>query len=723
MASLTKYHVLLQIPLHSEYKHRLRHLVPLYDDYNQLTKKILPDDVVQFTYDGRGNALTSVNSKSVVAMSYTPAGQLNSIQSYGLGTLSSSPNVTLSFGFDENNNRTRLTDPTGNTTYVYDEADRLTHLTNTKGEVFSFSADAMGRLYGISRPGSSTILSFDDRNFITGIVHSKNGNAIASVSYVLDTIGNKTKKTTEQGNFDYNYDTTNQVTSASNPETNTSLSLETFEYDKNINRTKDQDGNYTYDNKAQRLLEDYRNFYFYDNNGNLTSKQSKNFTGNVTNFIYSSENQLVGIKYFTQAGGNNPVKEVSYAYDALGRRIQKKVVDLTAPGDLTKTFERRYVYDLSEILLEYDGNNQLLAKYTHSNLRTDDVLAVDVTNAGVSAGMAQTTGTYSFLKDGMGTVTDVTDNTGNKIQHYIYSVFGTIIGIQDANAADITNAPKLRSIYSFTGREIDPESGLMFYRARYYSPELGRFMQRDPHPGALADPGTVTNAYAYVSNNPNSFTDPSGKFKGLGALFTSYGRFADKLAGGNDVLAWTVFFPLKMYSIPGDYLQRHEEVDRIATAAAIMTLAAVTGGGTGAGAGALAGGGAYGAIAGFAAGALTGGIVGGLGYQSTGLGSFWKGFLLGAITGGIAGSIAGYTANSAWNFSDASATAKTKFSRCLASVGQSTLMAGAAGYGLYFALIPPPFPNVILGGLLAAVGSYGTVSSGVEIAATCGGGI
>jgi RHS repeat-associated protein len=187
------------------------------------------------------------------------------------------------------------------------------------------------------------------------------------------------------------------------------------------------------------------------------------------------------------------------------------VVDHAAPNDPVKSFTRRYAYDGQEILFEYDGSNNLLARYTHSMLTTDDVLAVNVTPSGVNAGLAQGSGTYQYLKDGQGTITDVTTNSGGKIQHYIYSAFGILLGIQDANAADITSSPILNTSYGFTGRERDSESGYMYYRARYYDPNTGRFLQKDPEPGKLVRPNSINNSYSYALNSPLLLADPDGR--------------------------------------------------------------------------------------------------------------------------------------------------------------------------------------------------------------------
>lgn len=56
------------------------------------------------------------------------------------------------------------------------------------------------------------------------------------------------------------------------------------------------------------------------------------------------------------------------------------------------------------------------------------------------------------------------------------------------------------------------ETGLYYYRARYYDPGIGRFLQQDPHPGKTSMPVTVVNRYAYATNGPTYLTDPDGKF-------------------------------------------------------------------------------------------------------------------------------------------------------------------------------------------------------------------
>ncbi len=114
-------------------------------------------------------------------------------------------------------------------------------------------------------------------------------------------------------------------------------------------------------------------------------------------------------------------------------------------------------------------------------------------------------------------------SVGSLVQHYAYSSFGKIVKISDGSGNDITNNAAVKTSYGFTNREHDSESGMMYYRARYMIPEIGRFISEDPHPGKLNLPSTVTNKYLYVGNNPTRYVDPSGKIFGailLGSLIS-----------------------------------------------------------------------------------------------------------------------------------------------------------------------------------------------------------
>jgi len=111
--------------------------------------------------------------------------------------------------------------------------------------------------------------------------------------------------------------------------------------------------------------------------------------------------------------------------------------------------------------------------------------------------------TYYYLADGLGSVVAVTDDQGAFVESYEYDPFGNV-SIYDGNGAPLSESA-IGNPYMFTGRRLDEETGLFYYRARHYDPRIGRFLQRDPI-------GYIDgmNLYSYSKNNPVSYTDPLG---------------------------------------------------------------------------------------------------------------------------------------------------------------------------------------------------------------------
>ncbi|MBI2521092.1 MAG: hypothetical protein HYV97_11760 [Bdellovibrio sp.] len=477
-----------------------------YDNLDRLVKKILPDNIYEFDFDSRGNLSLAKNNITELEFEYaaTERGyQVTTAKSRGLGIKSDYPEYELNFDFDSSGNRILMETAVGNFSYGFDLLDRQTSLTNHKGENFTFNYDLANRLRELTRPNGKSQFDFDNTNFLTSIQHKKGSDIIKSVLYERDQIGNRTKMTIPSGDFLFGYDLNNQLTTSSNPEITGDFASEIFNYDQIGNRTDDQLGDFLYDQTKQRLTEDYRYYYYFDNNGNLTSKQSKTLGAEVENFTYNSENQLIR---FEQYENNVLVKSADYFYNALGQRVEKVVVDhQNAANNLT----RRYVYHDNQILHEMNANNQVLSTYTNSGLGIDDTLAIDVTITGIQAGVSLNTGSLYFLKDGLGSITEITDSAGDIKERYTYSAFGKLLSIRDANNTE-TNLPILTPYFTYTNREFDSESGLYYYRTRSYDASIGRFLQSDSHSGKLINPESFNNKFSYVNNNPTVNTDPSG---------------------------------------------------------------------------------------------------------------------------------------------------------------------------------------------------------------------
>jgi len=291
-------------------------------------------------------------------------------------------------------------------------------------------------------------------------------------------VGNRATRTTLQGIASYTHDGLNRLAQASQPDPIDPLRqvTEAFTYDPVGNRTASHLATGQVHDAANRLLEDSQFTYTYDATGNLTTKTSR-ATGARTVYTYTVENQLTQVDQFTLAGGATPTLTARYRYDPLGRRIAKEVTQGAT------TASTRYLYDNEDILVELDGINTVMARYTHGP-------GIDEPLIMVRQGQA-----FFYHPDGLGSIWDLTDATGTVAKSYTYDSFGNLL----AQPGTVANP------YTYTGREVDPETGFYHYRFRYLDPALGRFIGEDP----IGLWGGI-NLYTYVANKPLRYIDPYG---------------------------------------------------------------------------------------------------------------------------------------------------------------------------------------------------------------------
>jgi RHS repeat-associated protein len=435
-----------------------RTLTFTYDNLNRMLSKLIPDGCPPIQPPGTGCPASTATRD--VFTSYDILGRQLTAKFDSTGGADGITNAYDGFG-----NVTSSTVSMGGfsktVTSLYDLDNNRTRATHPDSQAFTYSYDARDRLSGVYE-GIGTGTALDGFVF----------NADDTLATRLDGAGGG-------GSAGYSYDPIGRLTGQSDafpaaPTSNVQWNFQITSASQILSETRDNDAfaftGIASANKAYAIngLNQYTavagSTLLYDANGNVTSDPAAGAGG--TTYIYDGENRLVSA---TAAG-----QTTTLTYDPLGRLWQ--VVKGTA--------NTRFLYDGDALIGEFDGAGALTNRYVHgSNITADDPLLWYV-----GAGTA----TKRYLHaDHLGSIVAATNSSGAP----------TINSYDEYGIPGSANVGR----FQYTGQIWLSELGLYHYKARLYSPYLGRFLQTDP----IGYEGG-SNLYDYVVDDPVNTSDWSG---------------------------------------------------------------------------------------------------------------------------------------------------------------------------------------------------------------------
>lgn len=470
---------------------------------NDLVKKITEPSTqsTSYTYDSRLRPFTKIDAVATVTYGYNDADQPTTVtegtdvitQTYDeRGRLKSFTNVDgdlIQFRYNANGDLSRITYPPDvqhpagkQVNYTYNARNLLESVTDWANRITTYSYDRLGRLTGTTRPnGTANIIAHDAADQLTSIKETANGKTISYLAFKHDAAG--------------------QITSRLRAPL--------------LNSNFEQPSISAAYNDDNRIVNLNGQTVTHDDDGNMTFGPVSGTSGSIS-LTYNSRNQL------TAAGG------LSYTYDAEGRRRS-----LTDSGGSTR------------FTIAPDGD--LLVKHNPDNSKIYYVYGL-----GLLYETNETGETKTHHYDQVGSTILRTDDSGSVIGRVEYSAYGLI-----AYESGDLETPFLYN--GQAGVQTD-SNGLLNMRARYYSPFLMRFLNTDP----IGFSGG-SNWFAFADGNPVTLSDPFGLKPGEGfkqqraSMNDGYGGMnSDGVYGYVDPFGdWHRSFCMSCHDANNPYAQRN----------------------------------------------------------------------------------------------------------------------------------------------------------------------
>jgi len=382
------------------------------------------------------------------------------------------------------------------------------------------------------------------RDVVTNVSNYSYGSRVSSYGYDNDAIGRRTNRVDVTPSLTltnaFGYNLKSEVTSA------TMANGESiYDYDSIGNRIQSavavgsgQSETNTYSANALNQYSCITNFAFsasscetlpfYDLDGNI-------LTNGVWSYTWDAENRMT-------SACSNGLLLITNSYDDQSRRIAKSVFEITQSGtNVIRQFS--FLYDgwnpVREVRVQGSG-----VSTNYYCWGTD--LSGSLQGAGGVGGLqavivdGETPATYYPCYDANGNITAYVDELGDVRAEFSYDAFGNTITLELSNFSTLELSP---FSHRFSTKYADDETGLYYYGYRYYSSELGRWVNRDP-----IEEGDDSNLYVYVGNCPLAYCDVLGLWKkGQHTSLTSFSmtdaKAPDTLGTGVDtVLKWLIYW-------------------------------------------------------------------------------------------------------------------------------------------------------------------------------------
>ena len=461
-----------------------------YDGQGRQDSETDPDGRTTTSAIDPAGLVTSITSPGgqITTDSYDAAGQLSGV-SYSDGTPS------VSYGYDEDGQKTSMTDGTGTTTWTYDVFGDITSKTTGSGATVSYGYDNAGNQTSISYPGQATAVTqaynadnqlksvtdwngnttsfgyaadgqlgtttypngdtvtdgYDGTDALTATTVTGASGTIATFGYGRDNAELVSSATSASGTQSYTYTQREQLQSLTN-----GSSVTSFGYDAASNPTTVGTTSQSFD-AAGQLQDSGTTSYTFDPQGDRTAMTPA--SGSATTYAYDQARQLTSV--------TGPDGTASYTYDGDGQRATASAAGATAT----------FVYD--------DATTpKVLSDGTNDYLYGPNGLPIEETGAA---------GSFWLVHDQVGSTLLLLGTNGAVAGGYSYTPYGVA-----------THTGTATTPLEFTGAYADPVTGLIYMNARYYDPATAEFLTVDPMVNV------THTAYSYVDDSPLNASDPSG---------------------------------------------------------------------------------------------------------------------------------------------------------------------------------------------------------------------